>query len=115
VPYRVVVRSGPRVERRLAADLAGALALVERYGRGLAAQPRPRAVDLRYRRFEPGEQVAHRVELAGPGRLRPAVRAGIDVRGDGSVEAWTGRLRRAGVERAPDESPYDALRRALGA
>ena len=109
--HRVVVRSGPRVERLEAASLDEALELIEERARALAAgAPRP-AVELRYKTFEPVQQVAHRIELHAPG----SGRAGVDVRGDGSVEAWTGRLRRRLVPQEPGESPYAALRRSLGA
>ena len=59
---------------------------------------------------EPVAQVVLRAEVAGPG-----AHGGIDVRGDGSAEAFTGRWRRVLVAREPDESAHDALRRALGA
>jgi hypothetical protein len=107
--WRVTVRDGPRVEKLRAVALEEALDAVEREGRALAAGPGRRAVDLRTRTFTPQQQVAGRVELAGPG-----VRAGVDVRGDGAAEAWTGRIRRRVVEQQGRESPYDALRRALG-
>ena len=61
------------------------------------------------RDVEPVAQVALRAEVAGPG-----ARGGIDVRGDGSAEAFTGRWRRVLVERQAGETAYDALRRALG-
>ena len=61
------------------------------------------------RTFTPQQQVAARVELAGRG-----VRAGIDVRGDGAAEAWTGRVRRRVIAQEGRETPYDALRRVVG-
>jgi hypothetical protein len=96
------------VEKRRAAGLEEALDLVEREGRVLSAGPRRRPVNLRARSFTPQQQVAGRVELAGPG-----VRAGIDVRGDGEAEAWIGRVRRQVIEQEGRETPYDALRRVL--
>ena len=107
--WRVTVRDGPRVAKLRAAALEQALDAVEREGRALAARPDRRTIDLRAHRFTPQQQVAGRVELAGPG-----VRAGVDVRGDGGAEAWTGRVRRRVVEQQGRESPYDALRRVLG-
>lgn len=109
--HRVVVRSGPRVERLEAGSLDAALELIEQRARALAAGPGREAVDLRYKTFEPVQQVAHRLELSGPRR----VHAGLDVRGDGSIEAWTGRLRRRVIAQEPGESPYAALRRTLEA
>jgi hypothetical protein len=106
--WRVTVRDGPRVEKLRAAGLKEALDLVEREARALASGPGRRTVDLRARTFTPQQQVAGRVELRGP-----RVAAGVDVRGDGEAEAWTGRLRRAVVEQDGRETPYDALRRVL--
>jgi hypothetical protein len=107
--WRVTVRDGPRVVKLRAKALDDALDLVEREGRALAAGPGRRTVELRARTFTPQQQVAGRVELRGPG-----VHAGVDVRGDGAAEAWTGRVRRRLVEQQDRESPYDALRRVLG-
>jgi hypothetical protein len=108
--YTLTVRSGATVRKERYADLDAALAAVERIGRELSdgADARP-AGGMFIRRLEPVQQVVGRIELAGPGRLR----AGIDVRGDGSSEAYTGRLRRALIEQRQGENAYDALRRAL--
>jgi hypothetical protein len=61
------------------------------------------------RDYAPARQVVARVELRGPGR----VRAGADVRGDGTVHPYLGRLTRRLVEVRDDETPYAALRRAV--
>jgi hypothetical protein len=109
--YRLKVRAGPRVERSSHDDLASALAALERRAEELQRTAPNRVVDLKVgRRFEPVQQVTARLELAGPRRLR----AGVDVRGDGSVESWTGRLRREVVEQRRGESAFDALRRVAG-
>jgi hypothetical protein len=109
--YVLTVRDGPRVERARFDALPPALDELERRGRELAAGARAPAVDLRVRRFEPVQRVVARLELRGPGRLS----AGIDVRGDGSAEGYTGRLRRRLVLQAEGESPWDALRRVVSA
>lgn len=83
---------------------------MEREGRQLERGADAHAVGgTLMRRLDPVEQVVGRLELAGPGRLR----AGVDVRGDGSTEAFTGRLRRQLLDQGRRESAYDALRRAL--
>ena len=112
MPWRVTVRTGPKVRRSDHEDLTAALEALEAGCRGA---PRRKPVDLRYRTFEPDQQVAVRAEVRGPSRLAPAVRAGIDVRGDGSAEAWTGRFSRRPVEQRGGEDAYAALRRALAA
>jgi len=106
--WRVTVRTGPRVEKQRAATLAEALDLLEAETRAAATTTRRGTIDTRIRKFEPAEQVAVRAELRGPG-----TRAGFDVRGDGSVQAWTGRIRRRLVEPEGGETPYEALRRAV--
>ena len=93
--------------------LEAALDALEEHGQTLAKDASSRSVDLKYKRFEPVQRVAARIELAGPERLLPSVRAGVDVRGDGSTEAYLGRVRREIVEQRGQESSYRALRRAL--
>ena len=106
--WRVTVRTGPRVEKLRAATLDEALELLETEARAAAATTRRGTIDVRIRTFEPGDQVATRAELRGP-----RVRAGVDVRGDGSVQAWRGRLRREALEPAAGEDAYAALRRLV--
>ena len=111
--YRVTVRRGPAVERSRVATLEAALDALEAAARDAARSERPAPVELRVRRYDPGDQVVARIEIAGPTRLAPSVRAGIDVRGDSAMTAWMGRMTRQPVEEGDDETALQALRRAL--
>jgi hypothetical protein len=112
--WRLTIRSGPRVKHLRFPDLAAALAALSERGQQLASETSRAPVDVKIRRFEPVEQVAARLELAGPERLFPRVRAGIDIRGDGSSEAYLGRVQRELVKQRKGETAFAALARTLG-
>jgi len=108
--YTVTVRSQAKVRKERYGDLAEALAALESTGRELADDADGQAAGGRLiRKIEPVQRVVARIELSGPGKLR----AGVDVRGDGSNEAFTGRVKRRLVEQRRGESAYQALRRTL--
>lgn len=100
---------GPKVEHERFDDADAAAAAVEQRLRGMGGDARRAARSVLGREFAPAQQVAARAEVGGPRR----VRAGIDLRGDGSAEAWTGRVFRRLVELEPGEDAYAALRRVL--
>jgi hypothetical protein len=110
--WKLTVRSGPKVKHASFDSLDVALAELESRAHSLAldADAKPFGGGL-FKEIQPVQQVVARLELAGPRR----VRAGVDVRGDGSAEAYTGRVRRQMVEQVGGESPYAALRRVLEA
>ena len=111
--WKLTVRAGPIVERSRHDKLDDALDALEARAKELVKDATGQAVDLRFRRFEPVEQVVARIELSGPERLMPRVRAGVDIRGDGSTEAYLGHLKRDVIEERRGDTTYRALRRAL--
>jgi len=113
MPWTLSVRTGPKFERLRFGELDEALDALQARAEKLAGTAPNEAVDVKFREYEPSEQVAARLELAGPERLLPSVRAGVDVHGDGSSEAYRGRIRRSVIEQRNGESAYQALRRAL--
>ena len=107
--WTLTVRDGPRFERSQHDTLAGA---VDALAAALKAlEPGADRDELRFfsRRIEPSQQVVARLELSGPrGR-----QGGVDLRGDGSEEAFSGRWRRRVIERRRGESAAHALSREL--
>ncbi len=111
--WRLTVRAGSRVERLRFDEAAQALEALELRAHELVGDAPNKARDVRYKRYEPVEQVFARLELSGPERFLPSIHVGLDVRGDGSVEAFQGRMRRELIEPASDETPYSSLRRTV--
>jgi hypothetical protein len=108
--YKLTVRSRGDAAGERFASLPEALAALEARLDELAPGERRGVERGLLGEVEPEEQVTLRGEVSGLG-----AHGGIDVRGDGSAEAFTGRWRRVPVAREPGETAYDALRRALGA
>ncbi len=108
--YRLTVRVEGTPHKHRFGALGDALDALENEGRAFerSAHEQPVGGNL-IRRIDPVQLVVARLELAGPRGLH----AGVDVRGDGSSEAFTGRFRRNVVEQRDGETPYEALRREL--
>ena len=77
----------------------------------LAGRAAAEPAETRLRRYGPEQQVVARLEVSGPQRRLPQASAGVDVRGDGSTEAYLGRVRRQTLD--PGEDAIAGIRRAL--
>jgi hypothetical protein len=109
VAFRVIIRRRGKVEKSSFPTLGAALDALEAETRVAANTVRPVVERALGRSYEPAQQVAVRGELRGPGGLR----AGIDVRGDGSAEAFRGVVRRRLIEPGDREDAWAALRREV--
>ena len=105
-PYKIVLRLSSQVEKERHDTLDEALASLSAR---IPQVARRGSVQALVREYEPGSQVAGRLEVHGPS----GTHGGIDVRGDGSAEAYVGWIRKRPVERRGDESAIEALRREL--
>ncbi len=113
--WTLKIRIGSQFERSRFEELDAAIDALEERLDELAQSTRREDFHFFSRTIEAARQVAVRGEIAGPGRIVPAVQGGIDLRGDGSMEAFTGHARRRLVEAERGETAVDALRRVLGA
>jgi hypothetical protein len=109
--WTLTVRRRGGVERERHPTLEAALARMEARVDELVRSERRGTEQAFVRSVEPVAQVAARAELRGPRRTR----GGVDLRGEGTTEAFTGRVRRRLVERRPGETSFEALGRALRA
>ncbi|MEI6791836.1 MAG: hypothetical protein WCK97_01220 [Actinomycetes bacterium] len=107
--YVLTLRREGDSERQRFATVDGALDALETEIRAMAQTVRRTTTKSLGREYEPVELVAVRAEISGP-----STRGGVDLRGDGSVQAFSGRVRRAVIEPREGEDPYGALRRVLG-
>ena len=112
--YKVTIRVGPKISRSRHESLAAALDALEVELTTLGPAGRRDRQRALAREYGPEAQVAARGELSGPSPINPRVRVGADVRGDGSIEVYRGRVRRQRIEVQRREQPFDALRRVLG-
>jgi hypothetical protein len=107
----LTVRSGPRVDRESFDDLDEAIAALEERAKEIRAQGRLPEQNL-VRQFEPGDQVAGRVELSTSGLLRRGIDAGVDVMGDGRYVPFRGGFGREEIDHG-EGSPFKAVRKVF--
>jgi hypothetical protein len=113
--WKLTVRDGPAVRRSVFADLGAALDQLQGETVEAANRPSRAAIEMKVRKFEPGDLVVMRTELRGPQRYFAKVVAGIDVRGDGTLAPWVGAGSRSLIDVGANETAWQALRRQLGA
>ncbi len=113
--WTLKVRNGSRIERSRFADADQALRALDRRLAELEPSAHREDVQLFKRKIDASRLVSVRFEISGPGRIVPAFRGGIDLRGDGSTEAFTGRSRRTLIAQGKRETATQALRRVATA
>jgi hypothetical protein len=109
--FRLTARRGPHVTREKFEDLDEAVTVMERRVKDIRSEG-PLQARKMFREYEPGVQVAGRVEISTGGFLRTGESAGIDVMGDGSLVAYRGGVRREELDPGQD-GPFEAVRKAL--
>ena len=109
--WKLTERRGPKVTRDDFDRLDDAVAEMRRRAEEVRAEG-PLKPQSMIRDFEPGDQVASRIEISGRGWLR-APTAGVDVKGDGTFVAFTGSVRREELEATDGGTVFGAVREAL--
>lgn len=111
--WRLVVRDGSKVRRSSYGSLEAAFDELQAETVEASNRPPAKEIDVKTRYYRPEDQVVMRAQLRGPQRFIPKVRCGIDVRGDGSPEPWTGGSSRRDVDVRKGETAWQALKRTV--
>ena len=109
--FRLTVRRGPHVGKEKFEDLDEAIAVMERRVKDIRSEG-PLQARKMFREYDPGTQVAGRVEISTGGLLRTGDSAGIDVMGDGTLVAYRGGVHREELNPG-QKGPFEAVRKAL--
>jgi hypothetical protein len=107
--WRLTVRHGSAVDRESYDTAEQALAELEQRAEAIKSDG-PLDGALGFKDYEPGEQVAARLEVSGPRGLRKGREAGLDIMGDGRFVAYTGSILKRVLDRG---EPIEALREEL--
>ncbi len=111
--YGLKLREGPKVTRIRCATIDELFDQVERQSEEMSDRADGEAVSSMFREYEAIELVHGRIEVTIADSPFKHRRGGIDVRRDGSIEAFVGRTSRTVVEPTPGETIPQALRREL--
>jgi hypothetical protein len=107
----LTVRHGSDVRHAAFDDLDEAIAEMRAEAHAIQAEgPLPAASLLRD--YQARDQVNARLQLTGKGLFNKPV-AGVDVRGDNSLVAYSGALRRQELTPQGRDTPFDAVRETL--
>jgi hypothetical protein len=110
--WKLTVRNGSDVSHETFDELGEAVDAMRLRALDIRAGGPAKPVSA-VRDFSPADQVRARLQLSGSGLLRKSV-AGIDVRGDGMFVPFRGGVRREELDPTHHETPFDAVREALG-
>jgi hypothetical protein len=109
--WKLTVRHGSDVSQLHFADLDEAVAGMRELALEIRSEGPLRPVSS-LRDFEPGDQVAARLEISTGGFLRKKV-AGVDVRGDGAFVPFRGGVVREELDPTEYDTPFDVVRETL--
>ena len=109
--WRVTVRHGSKVSKLRAESADEALGSVRETIDRVRREGNLPSISA-FREYRPGQRVHCRIEVNGPGVLRPPS-GGVDVMGDGSVVAYAGAVRKDVIPADTVDEALDGLRDAL--